>query len=64
MRYLILTMLLFGCDSNAGTTNKSKYVLKCEYVNNYVYRCENKEVICYSPYPSDGGLFCKFKEKQ
>lgn len=68
MKYLLLMALLMGCvNSNKATSEGktvSEYELKCEAVSYYVYRCENKEVICYqSGYTSEASNQCKFKEQ-
>jgi len=53
--------MLVSSEAMAWGENTSQYKFdKCERVGQGLYRCENKEVICYKPY---SGVFCKFKSK-
>jgi hypothetical protein len=64
---ICLLILLVSCGKSyskpQGSNNINNLELQCQYVSNYVKRCENSEVICYIM-PSKGGVFCKFKENK
>ena len=57
--------MLVSSEAMAWGENTSQYKFdKCEKAGQNLYRCENKEVICYKGSSSDrGGLSCKFKSK-
>lgn len=76
MKYLLLTILLVGCKCNE--TQVAERIpaedldvaqMRCvdvstNYYSQYMQRCENSEVICYTNQRYEGsGLSCKFKEQ-
>jgi hypothetical protein len=65
MKKLIIILMLLSSEAMAWGENTSQYRFDdCENAGNYLYRCENKEVICYTFEQGDkGGLSCKFKSK-
>lgn len=61
MKLLLITILIInGCAKSSATKKPSKYKMKCEQVsrNPRLFRCENKEVICYKAYSYDSGIYC------
>jgi len=65
MKKLIIILMLVSSEAMAWGENTSQYKFdRCENVSYDLYRCENKEVICYNYIGlSKGGLSCKFKSK-
>ena len=63
MKWISIALLL-GCAPTQAE-EPSPYGMKCERVVSLkigqLYRCENKEVVCYWD-GYEGGLQCKFKE--
>ena len=69
MKYLILGLLLIGCEGKITNADEPRDPLEmeCKKVAMSFYgilkRCENIEVICYVELDT-GGLQCKFKEEK
>ena len=61
MKILILLLLLVGCQAQSASV-PSEYETECKDIGNSLYRCENKETVCYKyvGYKA-GGLSCKWK---
>ena len=73
MRYLIiiLTFLMMGCEDNGSSKRPTfptkGHPLKMDCIEvgpttTYIYRCENKEALCYVGNSSES-MQCKFKEQ-
>lgn len=70
MKILLISLIstntfAFSFGRNTDKTPKD-LILKCLYVSNETYRCENKEIICYKiAQGSDThNIACKFKENE
>jgi hypothetical protein len=63
MRLLLVAVLLCSCTPNAEAVVTSPHKAECERVGQRLglYRCENKEVVCYVTY--SGGVDCFLKPK-
>lgn len=57
---VLLSLLLIGCFESVNAKENKK--IWCVYQGGDLYRCENKEIICYQfrAYYK-GGLSCHFK---
>ncbi len=60
----LLLFILISCSNNSET--ETEYDLKCIGVKNYMTRCENKEVVCYTSMYLASTItpFCNFKNKE
>ncbi len=62
MKRLLILFLLTGCESSEiEKAIHSEYSMECAGLG-YLYRCENKEVVCYQSFDSRGGVDCKWKD--
>jgi len=64
MKYLIIMLLLIGCEKIKSKEIKIRDEVKlhCETTIRGILRCENSEVICYVYYGRS--LQCKWKDKK
>lgn len=60
MKNLFLFVILFLISFSVKAEEKNNYETTCKEVGNFIYRCENEEVICYRY--SSVGFQCKFKK--
>ena len=66
MKYLILLALVLTASKKDDRpvekpTTSDSLRMECVDVGDFILRCENNEVICYSTAKQDKVLTCKFK---
>ena len=57
--------MFIGCTAQSEAIKSGYWFKSCVFMGESMYRCENKEVICYRFYPmaSGVGLSCNWKKK-